>query len=73
MSEKSYVTDEELIVIKDAAKKRVIVACDEYHAHRWDCLHGPADALTILRLCETIENDRAPVQALATQFKRGLR
>lgn len=67
----SYVTDEELIEFRESAKAKVHVACDENHPHAWECLVGDPDALIILRLCETIEDDRAPVRRAAGRFRTG--
>jgi hypothetical protein len=68
----SYVTDEELIEFRESAKKKVHVSCDENHQHAWECLIGDRDALVILRLCETITDDRRRIANAASFFKTGI-
>lgn len=52
---------EEIVKLHTEARKKVRVACDEYHAHSalGECLDGDPHALQICKLAETIYTMRA--------------
>ena len=52
---------EEIVKLHTEARKKVRVACDEYHAHSalGECLEGDSHALQICKLAETIYTMRA--------------
>lgn len=56
--------------IHDEAEKRVSVQCDDYHHHTavYGCLGGDEDAVTICKLCETVNFLLLKIE----EFQKGL-
>lgn len=58
----------ELIKIHAAAKAKVRVSCDEYHAHTTACLSGPEEAVTICKLVEEVSRLRSIISDAAASL-----
>ena len=48
-------THKEVADWRKESEAKVTVACDEYHQHTADCLHGPVMDVRVLKLLDTLE------------------